>query len=355
LIQNNDILIYKFGAYVGNTTLFREGFPFEYALVNEHVFLMRAKKKEIQEYLLLTLMQSSYYDIMQSLGQKAAQPGLNQDDLKNVIIIIPNDNIIKRFNSITSTIFEKLFLLAKESSHLASLRDWLLPMLMNGQVGFKNTSQAKETSLSVAAEPEVIYKKSSTQADNYHKIQSTYTIIWANNLVGVQQGEMALAKDLYLVDRIFGVNTGYSYAQHNWGSFDPTFKQTINNKQYFEKKNFDKSKACYWDLKDNGKLLDKIPTEMKEQIKSGIELLHNKVFHQYTYGKKPEMKELFATVLKCIEDTKSTELSVIREEMKRWKTPKQKFPDKAAKFSEQQTKDALDVILREGWHKNVMK
>jgi type I restriction enzyme S subunit len=269
--------------------------------------------------------------------------------------VMPAKEVVEKFYAIMQNIQKKKQFLLAENQKLSSLRDWLLPMLMNGQIGFKNTYQSKEASLSVAAEPEVVYKKSSTQAENYHKIQSTYTIIWANNLVGVQQGEMALAKDLYLIDRIFDVNTGYSYAKHNWGSFDPTFKQTINNKQYFVKKNFNKSKACYWDLKDNGTLLDKISAEMKEQIKFGIELLHNKVFYQYTYGKKPEMKELFATVLKCIEDTKSTELSVIREEMKRWKTPKQDFSDKAAKFSEQQTKEALDVILKEGWHINVMK
>ena len=305
------------------------------------------------------LMWNRLYDNGVFFGYEGKTSGIKNflfDSFVNSYLEVkPAKEVVEKFYAVMQNIQKKKQFLLAENQKLSSLRDWLLPMLMNGQVGFKNTCQKKEASLSVAAEPEVVYKKSSTQAENYHKIQSTYTIIWANNLVGVQQGEMALAKDLYLVDRIFGVNTGYSYAQHNWGSFDPTFKQTINNKQYFERKNFDKSKACYWDLKDNGKLLDKIPAEMKEQIKSGIELLHNKVFHHYTYGKKPEMKELFATVLKCIEDTKSIELSVIREEMKRWKTPKQEFPDKAAKFTEQQTKEVLDVILREGWHTNIIK
>lgn len=144
VIKDNDILIYKDGAYVGKTTLFRDNFPFSYAVVNEHVFLMRAKKKEMQEYLLLTLMQNYYFNIMQSLAQKAAQPGLNQEDLKSIIIIVPNDYITNKFNCITVTMFKNLFSLANENQQLASLRDWLLPMLMNGQVGFKETTHKEE-------------------------------------------------------------------------------------------------------------------------------------------------------------------------------------------------------------------
>ena len=42
----------------------------------------------------------------------------------------------------------------KQAVELAKLRDWLLPMLMNGQVTVKEA----EESLSMAAEPIVEYK-----------------------------------------------------------------------------------------------------------------------------------------------------------------------------------------------------
>ena len=95
--------------------------------------------------------------------------------------------------------------------------------------------------------------------------------------------------------------------------------------------------------------------ELKAPIKQTIQVLHQKVFYNFQRTAKAEEKELYATVLKCIEDTQSIELSQIREEMKRWKTPKQQFPDKATKFSEERTRIALNTIVREGWHKNVMK
>lgn len=256
--------------------------------------------------------------------------------------VIPSISIQQKFEDVITSIDQKINANLKQNKQLASLRDWLLPMLMNGQVGFKDDIQPQK-------------KVSDKQAECFQKIQSLYSIIYANNELGIQQGEMAIAKDLYLVDRIGGINTGFTFAQHNWGSFDPTEKQIINNKQYFIKKNYPNSKAIYYDLKDGGELLSKISIELKAPIKQTIQTLHQKVFCNFQRTAKAEEKELYATVLKCIEDTQSIELSQIREEMKRWKTPKQQFSDKAAKFSEERTKVTLNIIVREGWHKNVMK
>lgn len=266
---------------------------------------------------------------------------ITKDDLYSLNVIVPKQNILELYQKTIFPTFNKQDAIQQENQRLASLRDWLLPMLMNGQVGFKDD------------QPQV--KASDKQAECFQKIQSLYSIIYANNELGIQQGEMAIAKDLYLVDRIGGINTGYNFAQHNWGSFDPTEKQIINNKQYFVKKNYPNSKAIYYDLKDGGELLSKISMELKAPIKQTIQTLHQKVFSNFQRTAKAEEKELYATVLKCVEDTQSTELSQVREEMGRWKTPKQQFPDKAAKFSEGRTSVALDTIVREGWHKNVMK
>ena len=134
VIKNNDILIYKDGAYVGKTTIFKDNFPFDYATINEHIFLMRAKNVLFQNFLLFTLKQKNYFDIMQSLGQKAAQPGLNQEDLKSIKILVPNQKNITDFYTYSEKLLISIFKNANQSKELQSLRDWLLPMLMNGQV-----------------------------------------------------------------------------------------------------------------------------------------------------------------------------------------------------------------------------
>ena len=137
VIKNNDILIYKDGAYVGKTTIFKDNFPFDYATINEHIFLMRAKNVLSQNFLLSTLKQKNYFDIMQSLGQKAAQPGLNQEDLKSIKILVPNQKNITDFYTYSEKLLISIFKNANQSKELQSLRDWLLPMLMNGQISVK--------------------------------------------------------------------------------------------------------------------------------------------------------------------------------------------------------------------------
>ena len=134
-IGNNDILIYKDGAYVGKTTLFRDNFPYEEAFVNEHVFLIHAQEEHLEEYLYFSLKQKTYFQIMQNLGKaKAAQPGLNREDIQSIFLIVPNKEIATDFHKKVELLLAKIFNNAKSIGYLTNLRDTLLPLLMNGQV-----------------------------------------------------------------------------------------------------------------------------------------------------------------------------------------------------------------------------
>ena len=75
-------------------------------------------------------------NIMISLAAKAAQPGLNQPAIKSLQIIVPDTSTITQFNNLCDGLFHLIFTNANENKELASLRDWLLPMLMNRQVSF---------------------------------------------------------------------------------------------------------------------------------------------------------------------------------------------------------------------------
>ena len=137
-IEDKDILIYKDGAYVGKTTLFQDSFPYKEAYVNEHVFLVNTKDKFLQYYLFFTLNQPIYFDIMQALGKaKAAQPGLNQQDLKNIKIIIPHKDTYTAFYKNVSFYLKNIFNNSLQNKELQKQRDELLPLLMTGQVKVK--------------------------------------------------------------------------------------------------------------------------------------------------------------------------------------------------------------------------
>jgi len=87
---------------------------------------------------------------------------VSQGTLKEIKIALPKDfknNIINKLMLFINPIFQKISLVNKENQQLTELRDWLLPMLMNGQVTLRQ-AQGKPEKLDMAAEPNSKYKSS---------------------------------------------------------------------------------------------------------------------------------------------------------------------------------------------------
>lgn len=62
---------------------------------------------------------------------------VSQETLKQVNICLPSDELIDKYNSIINPLIYKMQEIIWENQELISLRDFLLPLLMNGQIGFK--------------------------------------------------------------------------------------------------------------------------------------------------------------------------------------------------------------------------
>ena len=135
--KDNDILLYKDGAYIGKVTLFRNGFPFKKYAVNEHVFLLRSNNKSYQNYLYFTLNMPQYFTQMQNLNRNAAQPGLARGDLDRIKILVPDERAIERFNKFVNPLIDNIFSHSKQITNLTQQRDLLLPRLMSGKLNVK--------------------------------------------------------------------------------------------------------------------------------------------------------------------------------------------------------------------------
>jgi type I restriction enzyme S subunit len=84
---------------------------------------------------------------------------ITKDDLFSLKVVKPTKEILNQFNEILNPVFQKQNKLELENIQLTELRDWLLPMLMNGQVKVEDKKEAKEK-FAMAAEPKAEYKKS---------------------------------------------------------------------------------------------------------------------------------------------------------------------------------------------------
>jgi type I restriction enzyme S subunit len=78
---------------------------------------------------------------MNSQSGGTIMKNVNQGTLKSLKVLLPKgvstNHLIKLFNNTIEPIFKKINLIDEENQQLTQLRDWLLPMLMNGQVSIK--------------------------------------------------------------------------------------------------------------------------------------------------------------------------------------------------------------------------
>ena len=67
------------------------------------------------------------------LAHGATQEAVNNDDLAGIHIVIPDDKTLQNYHRITQPIYSQISKNICENQELVKIRDWLLPMLMNGQ------------------------------------------------------------------------------------------------------------------------------------------------------------------------------------------------------------------------------
>lgn len=107
----------------------------------------------------------AYFDLMPFIKSiekrktKTTVAHLSDQDLKELYVVVPKENSNFKPSELFNKHLNQLILKRKETQELIKLRDFLLPMLMNGQVKVK--SEVNEQ-LSMAAEPQAAYKKSRT-------------------------------------------------------------------------------------------------------------------------------------------------------------------------------------------------
>jgi type I restriction enzyme S subunit len=132
--EAGDVLIAMTGATVGKYAIVPiTDFPI---FVNQRVGFFSLGEKPILKlpFLVNSMNQSYFRNAIYTLANGAAQPNISNEQINNIPLLMPEERKIKTYNSITSSFYEKILINQSQNRQLSSLRDWLLPMLMNGQV-----------------------------------------------------------------------------------------------------------------------------------------------------------------------------------------------------------------------------
>jgi type I restriction enzyme S subunit len=69
-----------------------------------------------------------------ALRTGAQQPHINKGVLDESLLVIPDDATLSAYNTKAAPFFLQVQNNLRQNQQLAQLRDWLLPLLMNGQV-----------------------------------------------------------------------------------------------------------------------------------------------------------------------------------------------------------------------------
>lgn len=103
--------------------------------MSQRLFAIRAERSKVfPVYLYFELSKGNGYS--QIIGSQSGSTvfGIRQDELRKIKILKPKIKTQKRFDEIVTPILSLIRNKDAENQHLSQLRDWLLPMLMNGQV-----------------------------------------------------------------------------------------------------------------------------------------------------------------------------------------------------------------------------
>ena len=128
LLSFMDILISLTGN-VGRSGLVYD----ENCLLNQRVLKINAQE-DLFSWIYIILQNNSFIKYAVKVATGTSQKNLSPSQLGDFPAIIPSNKYLKEFNDVAQPALRKITLNNKENLYLKKQRDYLLPLLLNGQV-----------------------------------------------------------------------------------------------------------------------------------------------------------------------------------------------------------------------------
>lgn len=139
VVHKNDILYSTVRPNLCHYGIIKE--PLENMIASTGFAQLSSKTERISNDFIYTFLTSKWVTVrLHQIAALAvsAYPSISPTDILNLNIALPNGNsLMDSANKQFDEIYSKISLNHKENKKLIELRDWLLPMLMNGQVTVK--------------------------------------------------------------------------------------------------------------------------------------------------------------------------------------------------------------------------
>ena len=107
--------------------------PFD-GITRTTTFVLRPKRNLHYSYLYERLNADDFIDYAVKMSNGSQQPMVSWSSLVNMPVLVPDDNVMTRFNSLFLNIRDQVISMNLENKVLSNTRDYLAPLLTNGQV-----------------------------------------------------------------------------------------------------------------------------------------------------------------------------------------------------------------------------
>ncbi|MDI5895346.1 MULTISPECIES: restriction endonuclease subunit S [Flavobacterium] len=159
---------------------------------------------------------------LMTLRSGAQQPHINKGTVDESLMIDPSILVLEKYYKKANPIYKQIINNSFQNQELSSLRDWLLPMLMNGQVSVND----EEEELGMVAEPVVEYKEIKTNKTRTDKSEAFLkkVMLGCHLVYRFHQerefGHIKFMKLLYLCEQVGEMNLMTNYQKAAAGPFD---------------------------------------------------------------------------------------------------------------------------------------
>ncbi|MDE6035426.1 MAG: restriction endonuclease subunit S [Ruminococcus sp.] len=102
--------------------------------LGNNIIMLRPNNYIFKYYLYIWFKWGQGQNYIQAIKSGSAQPKFNKTEFKNTPVQIPSEEILKKFHTIVTPLFNKIGENKQENKRLSDLRDVLLPELMNGRI-----------------------------------------------------------------------------------------------------------------------------------------------------------------------------------------------------------------------------
>lgn len=139
IFKEGDILFGKIRPYFHKVTVA----PFD-GITSTDTLIFRPKSHKSYGLALEVIFSDEFVELASQSSTGSKMPRADWNVLKNYPVVIPQDDLLEKFQEFIDRYCKKLKSITIENHELRNLRDWLLPMLMNGQVTAKRSTEPEK-------------------------------------------------------------------------------------------------------------------------------------------------------------------------------------------------------------------